>query len=121
MKKYKQLLDLILLVSLLGISLIAVAPKTLVMPTSLQMLLLAVVFGLVAGFLVLLWREQPGDEREALNQALASRVAYIVGAVVLIIAMVFESLQHHLDPALPIALLAMIATKIIIQRNRDNN
>lgn len=119
MKKYRQLLDFILLLGLAIIALLAIAPKTIVMPSSLQMLLLAIVLGLVATFLVLLWREQPNDEREMQNQALASRSAYIVGSLVLICALVVQSLNHNLDPAIPIALLAMIATKIIVQRTKD--
>ena len=121
MKKNKPLLDIILLISLAGMSLLTIAPKTFVMPTSLQMVLLAIVLGLLAGFLALLWREQPNDEREAYNQALASRSAYIVGAAVLIIAMLIESLHHKLDPAIPIALLVMIVTKVVVQRNRDDS
>lgn len=121
MKKYKPLLDIVLLVSLTAMAFLTIAPEAFVMPTSVQMLLLAIILGLLAGFLALLWREQPTDEREAQNQATASRSAYIVGAVVLIIAMFVESLHHKLDPAIPIALLAMIATKIIIQRNRDGS
>ena len=121
MKKYKPLLDIILMISLASMALLTIAPKTFVMPTSFQMLLLAIVLGLLAGFLALLWREQPADEREAYNQAMASRSAYIVGAIVLIVAMLVESLHHKLDPAIPIALLTMIATKIIIQRNRDDS
>jgi cobalamin synthase len=119
MKKYKQLLDIILLLGLIVIALLAIAPKTFVMPTSLQMVILAIVLGLIATFLVLLWREQPDDEREMQNQATASRSAYIVGSLVLIAALIAQSLNHNLDAAIPIALLAMIATKIIIQRTKD--
>ena len=119
MKKYKQLLDVILLLGLGMIALLAIAPKTFVMPSSVQMLILAAVLGLIATFLVLFWREQPDDEREMQNQALASRSAYIVGSLVLITALIIQSLHHNLDPAIPIALLAMIATKIIVQRTRD--
>ncbi len=98
---------------------LAIAPKTFVMPSSLQMLILAVVLGLISTFLVLLWREQPEDEREMQNQALASRSAYFVGALVLISALIIQSLAHSIDPAIPIALLAMIATKVIVQRTKD--
>ena len=119
MKKYKQLLDIILLLGLITIALLAIAPRTFVMPTSLQMLILAAVLGLIATFLVLLWREQPDDEREMQNQALASRSAYIVGSLVLITALIIQSLRHNLDPAIPISLLAMIATKVIVQRTKD--
>lgn len=119
MKKYKQLLDIILLLGLAITALLALTPKTFAMPTSLQMLILAIVLGLIATFLVLFWREQPDDEREMQNQALASRSAYTVGSIVLIIALVTQSLRHNLDPTVPIALLAMIATKIIVQRAKD--
>ncbi len=119
MKKYKQLLDIILLLGLATIAVLAIAPKTFVMPSSLQMLILAIVLSLVATFLVLFWREQPDDEREMQNQALASRSAYTVGSLVLITALIIQGLNHNLDPAVPIALLAMIVTKIIVQRTKD--
>lgn len=120
MKKYKSILDIVLLLGLGVIAFLAVAPSAVVMPTSIQMLLLAIVLVLISGFLVFLWREQPDDEREMHNQTLASRSAYLIGALVLIIALVLQSLKHDLDPAIPVALLAMIATKVIVQRNKDN-
>ena len=120
MKKYRTTLDVILLISLATVSALAIAPKTFVMPTSAQMLILTVVLVFIAAFLVLLWRENPRDEREASNQSSASRSAYIVGAIVLIIALIIQSLKHQIDSAVPIALLAMIATKVFIQRLRDD-
>ena len=120
MKKYKQLLDVVLLFGLATISLLAIAPKTFVMPTSLQMIILAIVLGLMAIFLVFLWREQPSDEREMQNQVIASRLAYIIGSFVLISALIIQSISHDIDPAIPGALLAMIATKIIVQRTKDD-
>jgi FtsH-binding integral membrane protein len=120
MKKYKSLLDIVLLLGLGTIAFLAVAPEAVVMPSALQMLLLAAVLVLISSFLVFLWREKPNDERELHNQALASRWAYLIGCVVLILALVIQGLKHDLDPFIPIALLAMIATKIIVQRNKDN-
>jgi len=113
-------MDIVLLLGLSVIAYLAVAPNTVVMPSALQMILLAIVLVLVSGFLIFLWREQPEDERELQNQALASRWAYIIGSSVLIVALLIQSLKHDLDPAIPIALLSMIATKIIVQRNKDN-
>lgn len=121
MKKYKNILDAVLLLGLAAMCLFAIAPKKFVMPTSLQMLLLAVVIGLIASFLLVLWRENPDDEREMHNQNLASRAAYIVGVIVLIIALLVQSINHHIDPSVPTALFAMIATKVIVQRYRDGN
>lgn len=119
MKKYKSLLDVVLLAGLGFMAFLAIAPDTIVMPTSLQMILLAIVLGLLATFLVLLWREKPSDEREMDNQAVASRSAYIVGSGVLIVALLIQSFRHDLDPSVPIALFAMIVTKIVVQRTKD--
>lgn len=119
MKKYKQLLDIVLLLGLSAIAILAAMPDRLVMPTSIQMLLLSAVLGLLAIFLVFFWREQPDDEREMQNQALASRGAYTVGSLVLLVALIVQSSSHNLDPVVPITLFSMIATKIIIQRSKD--
>ncbi len=119
MKRSKSVLDFVLLMGMGAIAFLAVAPKAVVMPTSFQMLLLAVVLVLISGFLVLLWREHPADEREEQNQALASRTAYTVGSIVLITALTVQSFQHDIDPFVPIALLVMIATKILVQRTKD--
>lgn len=119
MKKYKSLLDLVLILILALLSFIALAPEKIVMPNNLQMLFVTITLALIASFLVLFWRENPRDEREANNQAAASRMAYIVGTIVLIVAMLLQNLDHHPDPTEPVALLAMIATKIIVQRRRD--
>ena len=119
MRKIKPALDVLLLLTLATVSALAIAPETFVMPSSIQMLILSVSLALLATFLVLLWRENPSDEREADNQAVASRSAYIVGAIVLIFALLSQGLKHDIDPAIPIALLAMITTKVIIQRVKD--
>lgn len=119
MKKYKSLLDIVLLALLVFLCLAAILPRTLVMPSQLQMLLLIVVFGLISAFLVLVWREQPSDEREAENQQLASRMAYLAGCVVLIITMLVQGASHKLDAAIPITLLVMIFTKVVTQKLKD--
>lgn len=121
MKKYNRLLDLLLLSGLMALALVAIAPKTIVMPTSIQMIILAVVLALISLFLVMFWREEPNDERELQNQAIASRSAYFVGSLVLIVALIIQSLAHTLDPIVPITLLSMIGTKIIVQRYKDES
>lgn len=121
MKKYKQILDVLLLVGLGTMSILAIAPNKIIMPNSLQMIVVAIVTGLIASFLLLLWRENPTDEREIFNQAQASRTAYIVGSMVLIYALIIQSIQHRLDSAVPLALFAMIVTKILVQQNRDDS
>ncbi len=119
MKKYKPLLDIILLSLLVFLCLSAILPHTIIMPSQLQMLLLVVIFGLMSAFLVLVWREQPSDEREAENQQLASRMAYLAGCIVLIVTMLVQGVSHKLDAAIPITLLIMILTKVVTQQLKN--
>lgn len=119
MKKYKSLLDIVLLVLLVFLCAAAVLPRTIVMSSELAMLLLISIFGLVSAFLVLVWREQPSDEREAENQQLASRMAYLAGCTALIIAMLVQGFSHKIDAAIPITLLVMIVTKLLGQKLKD--
>ncbi len=119
MKKYKNGLDIVLVLLLAIISLFTIAPKQLVMPTSLQMALFVIAFGFVSAFVVLVWREDPADEREAEHQHEASRAAYLAGCSLLIVAMVVQGFRHHLDPVIPLALFLMIVTKLGIQRYKD--
>ncbi len=119
MKKYKSLLDIVLLALLVFMCIAAILPHTIVMPSQLQMLLLIVVFGLMSTFLVLVWREQPNDEREAENQQLASRMAYLAGCIALIVTMLVQGASHKLDAAIPITLLVMILTKVVTQQFKD--
>ncbi len=119
MKKYKLMLDGVLLVLLILLCLATIAPHTIVMPNPLQMVLLLAVFGLISTFLVIVWKEKPDDEREAENQHFASRLAYLTGCVTLIVVMLAQGLSHHLDAAIPVTLLIMIVTKILAQQFKD--
>lgn len=119
MKKYKQLLDIVLLALLVVLSAVAIAPQDILMPNKVQMLLVIAILCLVCAFLVLVWREQPSDEREAENQQLASRTAYLAGCIALIITMVVQGIHHKVDPAIPITLLVMILTKVVTQQLKN--
>ena len=120
MKKYKSIIDMMLLAGLAIISFVATIPEALVMPSSAEMIILLIVLSLLVAFLILFWREDPNDEREVQNQLSASRWAYMAGSGVLIIALIFQTINHKLDPIIPIALLAMIATKIIVQNSKNS-
>lgn len=87
--------------------------KSLNMPTAIAMLAHSL---LVIGYIVFalfFWRERAADEREQAHQMFAARVALIVGAGVLVLAIVVESFVHHeVDPWLVYALAAMVFAKI---------
>lgn len=120
MKKNKFVVDACLLLGLGVLTLISIAPKAVIMPTAIEMILLLIVTVLLAGFLLLFWRENPADEREVENQTASARWAYIVGSLVLVVALVWQSFQHDVDPFIPLTLLVMIATKLVVQRRRDS-
>lgn len=121
MKKFKSPFDIALILILGIVVLVAILPDSALMPSSLQMIVIGLTIAFISAFLVLFWREKPGDEREALNQATASRLAYIAGSAVLILSLIIETLDHSLSPAIPIAILAMIATKVFAQKYLDKS
>lgn len=49
----------------------------------------------LGGFATFIWRERGGDEREALIRHVASRVAYLSGAIVLAVGIIVETLTAH--------------------------
>lgn len=82
-------------------------------------LALLVVFTLFAGFV---WKESARDEREAVHRMASARLAFLVGAGVLTIGIVTESLmRHHVDEWLIVSLVAMVVVKIISTAYQSSN
>lgn len=50
---------------------------------------------LLGSFSVFIWREKGGDERDVLIKHIASRFAYLIGALVMAVGIVYEALSHH--------------------------
>ncbi|RJQ13769.1 hypothetical protein C4553_02685 [Candidatus Parcubacteria bacterium] len=71
---------------------------------------LVVVFAVFASFI---WREKAQDEREQLHLMIAGRVGFLVGSAVLVLGIVIQSVSHKIDLWLVVALIAMIAGKLI--------
>ena len=64
-------------------------------------------------YVALVHREMPADEREKHISMTAGKYAYLAGALVLSIGIVAQSIEHDLDIWLPMALGAMVMTKLI--------
>jgi len=88
-------------------------PFMLFMPNALHMIILVILVLLFGLFSIYIWREQTRDEREELHRNIAGRFAYLVGAAILLLAIIVQSFQHMLDPWLLGALSGMISAKII--------
>ncbi|MEK7556873.1 MAG: hypothetical protein AAB538_02765 [Patescibacteria group bacterium] len=82
------------------------------MPSAAAMLLLCGIVVLVLIWLSFIWKEKPQDERENLHRLLAGRVAFLVGAGILLLGIAVQGLQHNLDPWLPVALGGMVIAKL---------
>jgi hypothetical protein len=101
---------------LTGLLILLINPLGIFMPTMMEMLVVALaslVFLLFVGFV---WKEQVLDEREELHRFLAARFAYVVGAVILMGAILVQSLVHDLDPWIVGALIGMLVAKVIGRR-----
>ncbi len=83
------------------------------MPSSLVMILIGLFVATFALFAVLVWRENPQDEREAHMLLSADRLGFLAGAVVLMVALVIASVRHESTNVPVIALITMILTKLI--------
>ncbi len=94
--------------------LLLVDPWGMLMPPAVVMALGVAVAVLVIGFAMFWWREQPRDERESLYALRAGRVSYLAGGAVLLAGVVYQAFMHHIDPWLPLALGAMILTKLVV-------
>ena len=88
-------------------------PFMLLMTTPIQMMMIAGVLIFFVSFCAFVWRENTKDERERFHKHIASRLAYLSGSAILIVGVIFQSLNHALDPWLVIALIVIILAKII--------
>ena len=90
-------------------------PFMVLMTTSMQMmlLLLATLFlGIIVAFVI---TEKAEDERERLHRMEAGRVGYSSGLCVLIIALVVQGLEHHIDIWVSVAIAVMLLSKFGIR------
>ena len=94
--------------------LLLINPWGIWMPSALVLALSMILAFLVIGFAVFIWREWPRDERETFNRLRAGQISYSIGGAVLLAAIMAQSLMHMLDPWLPVALGAMILTKLFV-------
>ena len=90
------------------------------MPSMAVMTVLILSVGAFAIFALFVWREKGIDEREQLHINRADRFGFIFGALVLLAAIVVQSLAHMLSPWLVAALVVMVAAKAIALMYQKN-
>lgn len=107
----KTAIDLIMMLLMLGFGVALMNPFDWFMFSQIEMIVLAIFAGLFAIFIALFWNEKPTDERDSLHMMFAGRIAFLVGTSVATVGIVIQSIQHDLDPWLPVVLLSMVVSK----------
>lgn len=83
------------------------------MPSNLAMILIGLSVAAFALFAVLIWRENPRDEREAHILLSSDRYGFLAGAVTLTIVLVVETLRHESNGLIAGILAIMILAKLL--------
>ena len=83
------------------------------MGNNILMMLLLIILIISFVILIFFWLEQPKDEREANHINIASRFAFFSSSIILIIAIIFQTFNHNLDPWIPLALGVVVSSKAI--------
>ncbi len=86
---------------------------TKIMPSNLVMLAVGVFIAAFSLFSVLIWQENPRDEREAHITLTSDRLGFLAGAIVLSLGLVYEALKHQSTTTMALALSAMVLAKLI--------
>lgn len=83
------------------------------MPEGLQMIALLSVAVLASVWAGVVMYEKANDEREVTHKMQAGRAAYISGILVLTLALIFQGLNHDIDPWISLSLGVMVVSRII--------
>src|SRR5690606_31922250 len=106
-------IELLIGIVILGILVVLLNPTHLLMPDSINTML---VLGFIIMFLVfigLVWREQASDERDTLHIHKSGRWSFFTGTTILVIGIVVQATNHDVDPWLLYALSGMVLAKLI--------
>ncbi len=69
---------------------------------------------LLGGFAAFVWREKGGDERDLFIRHVAARCAYLSGALIMAIGVIYQAFMHYeVDPWLIIAFIVTVLGKAI--------
>ena len=107
-------------VVVLALSYAFLDPFMVLMPTAFIYMLLALFFLGFISFALLVWHEKAYDEREHAHRAHAARFAYLAGAGILVLGIIYQALAlHSVDPWLILALTVMVFAKYLGLRHAE--
>lgn len=107
------LLELGVSIALVGVLILFLLPGELLMPMNSETMITVVLSVLFIVFAALVFRESSKDERENVLRMNAGRVSFLLGSVIAIVGILYQSLSHEIDPWLVITLIGMVLAKTL--------
>ena len=84
-----------------------------------EMIALLVVVVLLLAWVGFVLKEHARDEREVVLTTKSGRVAYLSGLGILLLALIVQGFQHHIDPWIAISLAVMVLAKLATRTYLD--
>ncbi len=114
LRKSPLISEALLAVAVIVALVLLLNPFNFIMTSAFTLTVIMILAVAMISFGVFIWREQPLDEREALHGLQAGRISYFAGAAVLVLAIIVQATQHHLDVWLAVALGVMVLVKLAV-------
>jgi hypothetical protein len=112
--KFPELSEGLIGIAIVIALVLLINPFNFLMTSAVTLTLIMILAVAVIAFAIFIWREKPLDEREALHSLMAGRISYFIGGGVLVVAIIAQSVRHHLDLWLAVTLGAMVLTKLFV-------
>lgn len=108
-----KILEAIIGVAILLILGIFLNPTNLLMPDSVNTMLILGLIVVFLAFASMVYKENAKDEREENHIQKSGRLAFLAGILTLVVGIVIQALRHEIDPWLIYGLSVMVLTKLI--------
>jgi hypothetical protein len=103
--------EVILAAIFLALLFVLLNPWHIFMPTYVVMMIEAALLVVFAAFLIFIWRETGGDERDERHREFSDRLAFLVGAGILLAWVIVGEWRRNLNPWVLFALACMVVAK----------
>lgn len=102
-----------LLIAIALVLFILIDPYKIFLSNIILMVISVIVAAWFIAYTVFIFRENSEDERDNYHIKCAGRISFLMGAALLLTAILIQSFQHNLDIWLPIILIFMTVSKIV--------
>lgn len=113
MKNRSLIIEFGVSVALVGVLALFMFPPELLMPHSQETMALVILSVLFIIFSALVFREGSKDERENILRMNAGRTSFLIGSIIAVAGILYQSLSHNIDPWLVMTLIGMVLAKTL--------